>query len=226
MVQFSLQVSQIESPTQEGACEWEAFTNTNTSSPELTNKQFNFNEFYRQLKPFHPTSTMTGFAVDSVLAWDMGDGQTNLYYLPANKDTVVLCYCSGISNMFFTGTMCGKYKQSAYNTDPSYPSVAPCIQFTASTVWCNDSAGSGIHEMGRLSKLKIYPNPTVDKTIISGLEGQNTINIYNMMGQLVSTEVSREETVVVDLLKQPKGNYLIRISNSENNVRLVKIIRD
>jgi hypothetical protein len=226
MVQFSLQVSQIESPTQEGACEWEVFTNTNTSSPELTNRQFNFNEFYRQLKPFHPASTMNGFAVDSVLTWDMGDGQTNFYYLPAGKDTVVLCYCSGVSNMFFTGSMCGKYKQAAYNTDPNYPSLSPCISFTASTVWCNDSAGSGIHEMGRLSKLKIYPNPTVDKTIISGLEGPNTINIYNMMGQLVATEVTTDEVFVVDLLKQPKGNYLIRINNSQNNTRLVKIIRE
>jgi len=74
--------------------------------------------------------------------------------------------------------------------------------------------------------LKIYPNPTVDKTMISGLEGPNTISIYNMMGQLVATEVTTEEVFVVDLLKQPKGNYLIRINNSQNNTRLVKIIRE
>ncbi len=226
MVQFSLQVSQIASPTQEGACEWEVFTNTNTSSPEYTNKQFNFNQFYRAYKPFPGNSLYnTGFAPDSVLAWDLGDGQLP-FYLNYGWDTIHLAYASGVSNQFFNGTVCGKYKQSAYSCDPNVPSISTCITFTASTVWCNDSAGSGIHEMGRLSRVKVFPNPTVDKTTITGLEGTNTIHIYNLMGQLVSVETTREEAVVVDLFKQPQGTYLIRLSNSDNNSRLIKVIRN
>jgi hypothetical protein len=226
MVQFTMQVSQIESAIQEGACQWEVFSNTNTSSPELTNRQFNYNEFARQLRPFDAGSAMSTFVSDSVLAWDMGDGQAP-FYLPPNRDTIQLLYGSGVFNVFRYGDLRGKYKQSAYNVNPNVQSLMQMITFSASTVWCDDSVGSGVHEMGPLAKAKIYPIPTVDKTIITGLDGgSNSISIYNMLGQLLATEVTRQDTYVVDLLKQPVGNYLLRITNDKNNARLVKIIKE
>ena len=79
--------------------------------------------------------------------------------------------------------------------------------------------------MGPLAQVKIYPNPTSDKTIISGLAGSNTICVYNMMGQLLSSETIKEENVMLDFAKQPQGTYLIKINNDANNRRLVKIIR-
>lgn len=226
MVSFSLTVDQIASTTQEGACEWEVFTNTNTSSPEFTNKQFNFNEFCRQMKPFHPASAFDfGFVSDSVLAWDMGDGQNPYYLLPNWNDTIHLAYASGVSNTFFTGSVTGKYKQSVYNFDQNHPSIVASLVFTASTVWCNDSAGSSIHEMGPLANLKLFPNPTADKTTISGLQGKNTLQVFNMMGQMILSETTEQETVALDLSKQPQGNYLVRINNTQGNTRAVKIIR-
>jgi len=222
MVQFTLQVSQNESKTQEGACQWEVFTNTNTSSPEFSNKQFNFNEFARQLKPLDIASPMTNFVSDSVLTWDVGDG-TPPFYLPPNVDTIQLQYGGGVYNVFYTGSMVGKYKQAAYNV--SAPTISMMLTYTGSTVWCLDFFGSSIHEMGQLSKLKIYPNPAADKTTISGLEGTNTIYLYNMLGQLLATEVTNLEVYCVDLFKQPQGNYLLRISNSQNNTRLVKVVK-
>jgi len=119
--------------------------------------------------------------------------------------------------------MVGKYKQAAYNV--SAPTISMMLTYTGSTVWCLDFFGSSIHEMGQLAKLKIYPNPAADKTTISGLEGTNTIYLYNMLGQLLATEVTNLEVYCVDLFKQPQGNYLLRISNSQNNTRLVKVVK-
>lgn len=224
MITFTLNIDQIQSSIQDGACEWEVFTNTNTSSPELTNKQFNFNEFYRQLKPFSAVMP-TSFIPDSVLGWDMGDGQAP-YYLPMNWDTIMVAYASGVSNQFFNGFIFGNYKQMCYHTTGNGQTISGTLTFSSSSVWCNDSAGSGIHEMGNLAKLKIYPNPTVDKTTISGLEGDNTVLVYNMMGQLLATETVKSEIYSVDLTKFPQGNYLIRINNTRNNSRIVKLIKE
>lgn len=222
MVSFSLQVSQRKSPQQEGACAWALFTNTNTSSPELTNRQFNFNEFYRRLKPFDPTTGMPSVWPDSVLWWNMGDGQQP-YYLPPDKDTIQLAYASGVSNTLFAGSITGRYKQSVYQLYA--PTIVATTAFTANTVWCNDSLGSGTDEAGSFAGLKIYPNPTTEKITINGLSGPNTVMMFNMLGQLLYSERTTRETLVVDLLKQPQGCYQIKINNSQNNTRFVKIVR-
>lgn len=224
MVTFSLQVSQKESTTLQGACQWQPFTNTNTSSPEFTNRQFNFNQFFRQLRNFDPQAPIvTAFIADSVFAWDVGDGQPP-FYLKVNLDSIELYYGAGICNQFFNGTQTGKYKQAAYNINAA--TITSVLNFTGSCVWCNgDTALSGIREMGPLAKAKIYPNPTFDKAMITGLEGSNTINIYNMMGQLISSETIKEETLLLDFSKQPQGTYLIRMTNSANNKRLFKVLR-
>lgn len=222
VVQYTLEVGQIESPTQSGACCWEVFTNTNTSSPAWSNQQFNFNEFWRVWKPFG--NNMPGsFIPDSVFAWNLGDGSPT-YYSPHGWDTVHLSFVSGNCNQFYTGNFTALHKKQHSLTVPSYSAG---YTYTSSTVYCgNDTAGTSLRDMGSLANLKVYPNPTADRTTISGLKGHTSIYVYDMLGQLVSTQMTDKEIYTVDLQKQPRGNYMIRISNDANRTRVVKLLKE
>jgi hypothetical protein len=230
IVQYTLETSQIESPTQSGACCWQVFTNTNTSTPAWGSRQFNFNEFYRYWQspviPFQGFSTMNppvNFTPDSIFTWVLGDGSPP-YYSPSGVDSVHLAFVANKCNQFYNGNFTAKHQLMANRNSQTY---STSFTFTASTVWCGgDTASTGLLELGDLSSLKVYPNPTADKTTISGLKGRNSIYVYDMLGQLVSTQVTDKEVYVVDLLKQPHGNYMIRISSSDNKTRVVKILKE
>jgi hypothetical protein len=224
MVSFTLQVGQIESPTMNGACFKEVFTNTNTSSPEIINRQFNFNEFYRELKPFHPLASITvGFIPDSVLTWDMGNGSP-LQYLMPGVDTVGLSYDGGACNNFFTGSLKGKYRQTVYHVNAT--TILATLAYSGSCVYCSENDTVGIMRNQPFGKLNIYPNPTTGKTIIAGMQGDNTIAVYNMMGDLISKVTINENSTVIDLASQPQGSYLIRVSDSGGKSKRVKVIRE
>ena len=70
----------------------------------------------------------------------------------------------------------------------------------------------------------IYPNPVNDilNIDLSSFEGINTINIYNNVGLLVSTNT--KSTIVnnqLDIAELTTGIYLLEIVNADNN-RLIK----
>lgn len=75
------------------------------------------------------------------------------------------------------------------------------------------------------SSLQLYPNPAINgKTSISGLEGTNTIVVYNMLGQAIFTQITDRENVTIDLSSQMPGNYLLRVTNSGNHTKTMKVI--
>lgn len=220
-VTYTLDVSQNENPIQYGVCCWQAFTNTNTSHSAWTSPQFNFTEFNTHLKPFN--ANFPGVPNDSALVWFMGDGSPCVTPMPGT-DIVPLCACGGQCNQIhYDGVVRGNFKK-IHPDNPSTVHTAS-ISFMSSMVWCNDTAGTGFNELGPLANVKIYPNPVVDKTTISGLKGNNTIQVYNMIGQLILTQRTQLEEVQIDLSKEATGNYMIRISDAENNSRGVKIIK-
>jgi hypothetical protein len=73
--------------------------------------------------------------------------------------------------------------------------------------------------------LKVFPNPAVGgKSTITGLVGTNSITVYNILGQAVVTKLVTEESTTIDLSNQPSGNYVVKITDSSNESRSVKII--
>ncbi|MCW3075425.1 MAG: hypothetical protein JWO32_34, partial [Bacteroidetes bacterium] len=81
------------------------------------------------------------------------------------------------------------------------------------------------HAISAASNVNVYPNPTVNgKTNVAGLEGANVITVYNMLGQVVSTTSTDKEVVTIDLSAQTAGNYLVRITNSNNQTKTLKVI--
>lgn len=61
------------------------------------------------------------------------------------------------------------------------------------------------------NKVAVYPNPTSDYLIVSGLDGASKVEIYTITGQLVQTENFENETrMKLDL---NVGMYLVKVTN-------------
>ncbi|MBI2723080.1 MAG: T9SS type A sorting domain-containing protein [Bacteroidetes bacterium] len=99
--------------------------------------------------------------------------------------------------------------------------------FKIEEIFAGACGSVGINELKSAIALNLYPNPTVNgKTSIAGLEGTNVITVYNMLGQVVSTISTDKEVVSIDLSAQMAGNYLVRITNSNNQTKTVKVINN
>ena len=73
--------------------------------------------------------------------------------------------------------------------------------------------------------VKLSPNPSLNgKTTISGLVGVSTITVFNMLGQVVYSKLTNDETVLVNFENQPSGNYLIKITGDSNQTKTIKIV--
>src|SRR5581483_10704004 len=87
------------------------------------------------------------------------------------------------------------------------------------------SACTGITSGLADSDIRMYPNPAIGgKATIAGLSGSNTITVFNVLGQAVITKITDEEVVTIDLSSHPNGNYLVKITSSDNQSRTVKLI--
>ncbi len=87
------------------------------------------------------------------------------------------------------------------------------------------SACTGISVNDPNSEIQIFPNPAVaGKSEIRGLTGTNTIVVYNMLGQAIVSEQTDRESFVIDFTNQANGTYLVKIQNSNNESRIVKVI--
>lgn len=221
-VTYTLDISQAENIIQYGACCFQAFTNTNTSHVAWTSPQFNFTAFNKSLAPFN--AQMPNVGQDTALVWNIGDGSPSVFP-QVWSDDVLLCACGGQCNQIHTdGVVRGNFKKMA----PDNPVTVwqDSIFFLSSMVWCNDTAATGFTELGPLAGVKIYPNPVVDKTIISGLRANSSVQVYSMLGQMVlSQEVKLEQEVIIDMNRLVPGNYLIRLRDEQGNTRTEKIIK-
>ncbi len=204
---------------------------TNTSSGFYEHRQYNLNQFYRKwnlYSPFPPFFA-NAFSSDSSITWnfefyDDGSRPDSRVFLPyVNNHTITAV--TGLSNYpdCFTANQfrarlkpmgaLGKVPQLVWNQD-----------FIVCFKYCNGDT-VGIKSVAGDDNLKIYPNPAVNgKTIISGLNGKNSIAVYNMIGQLILTEITESSVMEINLAKQPKGTYIVRIVDAENQSRVVKVV--
>ena len=63
--------------------------------------------------------------------------------------------------------------------------------------------------------IKVYPNPTTDYIIISGLSGSSKVEIYNVTGQLIQETTFTNETRMD--LSLAAGVYLVKVSNGNQS---------
>ncbi len=85
---------------------------------------------------------------------------------------------------------------------------------------------TGLLASGTLgSEIRLSPNPAIGgKSTISGLDGVNTIEVFNIAGQLILTQQSLQENADIDLSGEANGTYLIKITDANAVSKTVKIV--
>lgn len=87
------------------------------------------------------------------------------------------------------------------------------------------TACTGLAETdSQLQAVSLFPNPANGKATLNGLSGTNSISVINVLGQSVLNLVSDEESVNLDLSNQPSGNYLVKITDSSKETRIMKLV--
>jgi len=76
------------------------------------------------------------------------------------------------------------------------------------------------------SEINIYPNPSNGRLLISNPSNKaQEIAVYNAVGKQVTSAVSAKGVISLDITTQPKGFYLVKITNKANKtVQFKKII--
>ena len=70
------------------------------------------------------------------------------------------------------------------------------------------------------NSLQIYPNPTSDYLIISGVEPSTTIRLYASDGKLIQTTAAQDSNVSLPVSQLPQGQYLLQV-----NTTIVKFLK-
>lgn len=193
---------------------------------------YNLNTFYRKWNlnsPFLATPP-GGFSADSSITWHFEFYDATL---PPRDSRVFLPYTNNgtitaqTDLAFYPDCFTDNELRARFRPMGAFAKVPQLIYnepFKVCLRYCNDDA-LGINSMNGYEGLSVYPNPAINgKTTVSGLKGTNTILIYNMLGQTISSEVTDNANATIDLSKYPKGTYTVRIANSENKTKVVKII--
>ena len=75
------------------------------------------------------------------------------------------------------------------------------------------------------SEIQLSPNPALGgRSVLWGLDGKNTILVYDLLGHTLLSQESGEAQVNLDLSDQPNGTYLIKIVDQTGLSKTVKIV--
>ncbi|MBK9300938.1 MAG: T9SS type A sorting domain-containing protein [Bacteroidetes bacterium] len=82
-------------------------------------------------------------------------------------------------------------------------------------------SGTGLSEINR-TNLLISPNPTNDNIQIISSDFINKVEIFNILGQLISSYNCHEKLLNVSIKEQVRGVYIIKV----NDISVVKIVKE
>lgn len=81
---------------------------------------------------------------------------------------------------------------------------------TQSVVQC-DAGGVGLSENMTLANLKIFPNPFYSSFTVLAPEGETTVEVYSMIGDLVYANTSNGGTTEISLTDKANGIYFLKL---------------
>ena len=199
-----------------------SFTNTSTNLSVIENRQFNMNAFGVSWLPFVNT---TSVVIQPIYNWSFGGAAPSV---PGTYTTANCAHFWGSTGTNANASLIVKYQHGSAgifgNAGSSFSDLKTFPTFTI--VNCGLPPIVGIHaNTFNSGNLSVYPNPVVNgKATVSGLEGVNTVSVYNMLGQMISTTTSDKENVGIDLTTQVQGTYLVRITDSYSKSKTIKVI--
>ena len=234
-VQYTLTANHIqpnEVVSQQTVCTFQALTYQNASSFHFTHRMFNLLEFYKKwnlLSPLVGQPINGGWPADSSITWnflDVDRGPTRpdpRQFLPYGGGNNQIVHYSDSADCFGGCQFRANLRSMGiYGRNTSVP-YRGNQDFLLCVDYCNGDA-AGISTNQSYAKLMVYPNPVNNgKSTVKGLVGKNSIDVYDMLGQLVHHEMTEQESVQIDLSKLALGNYVIRIANDRNQNKTLKL---
>jgi hypothetical protein len=208
---------------------------SNSSSSRLTNRMYNLLETYRKWsQPYAPmpNGPTSGWPADSAVSWkfdfeDNGSAQGGRLFLPYastnnsisfQTDSVLKPLCSNQNYFRASLKKMGLYGQGELLK--YWESMVMCVDY------CNGDNVGLTHTNG-LESLSIFPNPALTGTInIVGLNGKNTIYLYDVLGQLVYKTSSNHDECTIDISAHQNGSYVIKVENEYGQSIRHKIIKN
>ena len=154
----------------------------------------------------------------------MGSGSTQLNVENINGLAANECYLFRIYDSNSNGICCNYghgyyyFKDAAGNIflggedNGDYGAEANELFSIRTTIGVNESASNG---------LMIYPNPANNKIYVDG-EGVGVVEVYNSLGQKVTTVEGTEKTAV-DVASYENGVYVVRVISNDGVVTTKKV---
>ncbi len=109
------------------------------------------------------------------------------------------------------------------NCNPSLRVESSTYSSSFSNVAANGVSGININSDG--TEIFIYPNPSNGKFYVSGIKSASSIEIFNLFGEKIYSELSKRNSYVkeIDLSPFAKGIYFVKIFDGMK-VRMGKIV--
>ena len=73
---------------------------------------------------------------------------------------------------------------------------------------------TGIEPVSAPGSLEFYPNPAAEYLIFQDIVGESTVRLYDMLGQLVRSQVL-SEPARLDISELRSGTYIIELENQK-----------
>ena len=243
-VQYTLSANHEVDPavTQPYVCVWTTMKFTSLSSKRFMNRQFNLVEFSRRWNnnpKFEPATLQLNsqnvFPADSSIGWYFAvedvfpfDSRKFLPWTTTNNQIEfhtdsALRTADGQNDStkcFTTNEYRTRFKTMAIYGRGQY------LQYDDTFIICTSYCGTlGMREPAGFPGMKVFPNPSSGKAVISGISAEAEIKIYDLLGQLLQTARSGGTRVELDISQYPRGTYLIRVSDAQQS-RTIRFIRD
>jgi len=108
-------------------------------------------------------------------------------------------------------------------TEPAIYYQAAYIRFLAA--YCGTPGGTGTGQTEKPNNsIRLYPNPSSGSVKLSGLSGENQINIFSQTGQLVRSFVTNNADAILDVTGLPPGIYILKLSTSKRLTALYNLV--
>ncbi|HQQ93127.1 MAG TPA: T9SS type A sorting domain-containing protein [Bacteroidia bacterium] len=128
---------------------------------------------------------------------------------------------SGVFTPFNAATVTITYSY----TDPA----SGCMNTSTTSIRVLNCSGVGLTENSGTAMPVIYPNPcTTGKLNINNLQGSNTLLVYDILGKEVLRQTVESPDAVLDLSAFAKGTYLMKISdtNGQNSLHRIVLMKE
>ena len=81
-------------------------------------------------------------------------------------------------------------------------------------------------EIISLNEITIHPNPVQTQLIIKGLKNNNKITVFDLLGRIRFSKKIKESNTNLNLQNLNDGIYFLRITNSKNQHKVIKFLKN